>query len=170
MRLTSDLCTASQSVPTIEVMATTEEIESELERRGHIVTSWDELGTITLEATGVETSQYRIGLPSSDSSPTVFRAFFPPDCRIEAHTHACDYSEIILQGSQKVSGKWLHEGDIRVGLANKGYGPLIAGPEGVTVLVIFADGNWPAITIGAGDGSTLGSEELMASFSAASQS
>ena len=52
------------------------------------------------------------------------------------------------QGSQKVGGRWLHEGDIRIGLANKGYGPLIAGPEGVTVLVIFADGNWPAITIG----------------------
>lgn len=149
-------------------MTTTNEIQAELERRGHIVTSWDDLGTITPEATGIETSQYRIGLPSEDASPTVFKATFPPDCRVEAHTHACDYSEIILKGSQKVSGKWLHEGDIRIGLANKGYGPLIAGPEGVTVLVIFANGHWPPITIGAGDGSTLGSEELMAAFTAAS--
>lgn len=149
-------------------MPTSEEIEAELERRGHMVTSWDDLGSVTPEANGIETYQYRIGLPSSDASPTVFKAHFPPNCRVEAHTHACDYSEIILEGSQQVSGKWLHKGDIRIGLANKGYGPLIAGPEGVTVLVIFATGNWPAITIGAGDGSTLGSEELMAAFSSAS--
>ena len=114
---------------------TTAEIDDVLTKRGHIVTSWDELGSITLEATGVVTSQYRIGLPTEDASPTVFKAQFPPNCRIEAHTHACDYSEIILEGSQQVSGKWLHKGDIRIGMANKAYGPLIAGPEGVTVLV-----------------------------------
>ena len=148
---------------------TSDAIEAELDRRGHIVTSWDELGAITIENTGAVTSQYRIGRPSDDAAPAVFKTYFPPNCRIEAHTHACDYSEIILQGSQKVSGKWLHEGDIRVGLANKGYGPLIAGPEGVTVLVIFADGNWAPIQIGAGDGSTLGSAQLAERFSAAGQ-
>lgn len=146
---------------------TSDEIEAELDRRGHIVTSWSELGSLTLEQSGAVTSQYRIGRPSSNASPTVFRVEFPPDCRIEAHTHACDYSEILLKGSQKVSGKWIHEGDVRIGLANQAYGPLIAGPEGVTVLVIFADGNWPAIEVGAGDGSTLGSEELRSRFSAA---
>ena len=77
--------------------------------------------------------------------------------------------EIILEGTQKVSGKWLYPGDIRIGLANRGYGPLIAGPEGVTVLVIFADGHWPAVTIGAGDGSTLGTGELLDRFSAADE-
>lgn len=146
---------------------TSEEIEAELNRRGHIATSWAGLGSITIEATGAVTSQYRIGLPSEDTSPTVFKVYFPPDCRIEAHTHACDYSEIILQGSQKVSGKWLHEGDVRIGLANKGYGPLIAGPEGVTVLVIFADGHWPPVQIGAGDGSTLRSDQLEEKFTSA---
>ena len=143
---------------------------NELNRRGHVVTSWEKLGVVTLEATGVETSSYRIGLPTSDSSPTVFKAYFPPDCRIEAHTHACDYSEFILEGNQKVSGKWLYPGDIRVGLANRGYGPLIAGPDGVTVLVIFANGHWPAVTIGKGDGSTLGRGELLDRFSAAEDS
>ena len=146
---------------------TSDEIEAELNRRGHVVTSWDGLGSVTIEATGAVTSQYRIGLPSEDSSPTVFKVYFPPDCRVEAHTHACDYSEIILEGSQKVSGKWLREGDVRIGLANKGYGPLIAGPEGVMVLVIFADGHWPPVQIGAGDGSTLRSDELEQKFTSA---
>ncbi len=146
---------------------TPEVIAEELNRRGHVVTSWEQLGQVWIEETGVETTQYRIGLPTDDSSPTVFKAYFPPNCRVEAHTHACDYSEIILQGSQKVSGKWLHEGDIRIGLANRGYGPLIAGEEGVTVLVIFKDGHWPPVQIGAGDGSTINAEKLLQEYSAA---
>ena len=64
----------------------------------------------------------------------------------------------------------MYPGDIRVGLANRGYGPLIAGPDGVTVLVIFANGHWPAVTIGKGDGSTLGRGELLDRFSAAEDS
>ena len=148
---------------------TPESIAEELNRRGHVVTSWEQLGQVWMEETGIETTQYRIGLPTEDSSPTVFKVYFPPNCRVEAHTHACDYSEIILEGTQKVSGKWLYPGDIRIGLANRGYGPLIAGPEGVTVLVIFADGHWPAVTIGAGDGSTLGTGELLDRFSAADE-
>ena len=135
------------------------DFKAELEKRGHIVTSWDEIGAIELPSTAVAT-MYRIGLPDDDASPTVFKMWFPPGCTIEPHTHACDYSEIILAGSQKVGNKWLYPGDIRVGLANRGYGPLVAGPEGASVLVIFADGRWPGVTLGKNDGSTLGTEEI----------
>jgi hypothetical protein len=136
-----------------------DDFKNELQLRGHIVTSWDQIGAIELPTKAVAT-MYRIGLPDEDASPTVFKMWFPPGCTIEAHTHACDYSEIILEGSQKVGSKWLYPGDIRVGLANRGYGPLVAGPEGASVLVIFADGRWPGITLGKNDGSTLGTEEL----------
>ncbi|MBH81800.1 MAG: hypothetical protein CMQ49_14930 [Gammaproteobacteria bacterium] len=138
---------------------TQEAIQEKLERRGHIVTSWDEIGAIELPTTAVA-SMYRIGLPDNEAAPTVFKMWFPPGCTIEAHTHACDYSEIILAGSQKVGAQWLYPGDIRVGLANKGYGPLVAGPEGASVLVIFADGRWPGIALGKNDGSTLGTAEI----------
>ena len=139
------------------------DFKTQLERKGHIVTSWEELGSIELPSTAVAT-MYRIGSPDSDESPTVFKMWFPPGCTIEAHTHACDYSEIILEGSQKVGGKWLYPGNIRVGLANRGYGPLVAGPEGASVLVIFADGSWPGITLGKNDGSTLGTNELNSKY------
>ncbi len=59
-----------------------------------------------------------------------------------------------------MGAQWLYPGDIRVGLANKGYGPLVAGPEGASVLVIFADGRWPGIALGKNDGSTLGTAEI----------
>lgn len=149
--MTSDANTAKTLDPA--------EFRDELKRRGHLVTSWDEIGSIELPTTAVAT-MYRIGLPDDEDSPTVFKMWFPPGCTIEPHTHACDYSEIILEGSQKVGNKWLYPGNIRVGLANRGYGPLVAGPEGASVLVIFADGRWPGITLGKNDGSTLGTDEL----------
>ena len=143
----------------------TTKFKSELERRGHVVTSWDEIGSIELPTEAVAT-MYRIGLPDNDDSPTVFKMWFPPGCTIEAHTHACDYSEIVLAGSQKVGNQWLKPGDVRVGLANRGYGPLVAGPDGASVLVIFADGRWPGIALGKNDGSTLGTDELTKRYTA----
>ena len=59
---------------------------------------------------------------------------------------------------------WHQAGDVRVGLANRGYGPLVAGPEGATIMFVFKDGRWPAVTIGNNDGSTLGSEVITDHF------
>ena len=142
---------------------TDEAFISELNRKGHIAFSWDELDKVTLP-TGVVTSMFRIGDPGDESSPTVFKVNFPPDCVVEAHTHDCDYTEIILEGTQRVGATWHKAGDIRIGLANRGYGPLVTGPEGATVLFVFKDGRWPAITLGNNDGSTLGSEVIVDHF------
>lgn len=146
---------------------TPEEITAELTRRGHIVTSWDELGSMTLTTEAV-TTMYKVGRPDNPEAPTVFKVWFPPGCTIETHTHACDYSEIVLEGSQMVGRTVLGPGDIRVGLANRGYGPVVAGPEGVSVLIIFADGRWPGIPVGnKGDGRTLSTDEITGRFEAA---
>ena len=140
-------------------------LSAELTRRGHVALSWSEIEPAVLP-NGVTTAMYRVGLPEGPEAPTVFKVYFPPDCYIEAHTHHCDYSEIILEGSQKVGSQWHYPGDIRIGLANRGYGPLIAGPEGATVLFIFADGRWPAVTIGKNDGSTLNVDVIARHFEA----
>jgi hypothetical protein len=143
---------------------TPEQMKNELTRRGHLVTSWEEIGGITLPTEAIAT-MYKIGVPDSEASPTVFKMWFPPGCTIEAHTHDCDYSEIILKGSQMVGRTWLYPGDIRIGLANRGYGPLVAGPEGASVLVIFANGRWPGIPLGGkSDGSTLATPEITERF------
>jgi len=137
----------------------------ELERRGHIAMSWNDITPAVLP-NGVTAAMYRVGRPDEPASPTVFKVYFPPGCHIEAHTHHCDYSEIILEGSQRVGSQWHYPGDIRIGLANRGYGPLVAGPEGATVLFIFADGRWPAVTIGKNDGSTLNVDVIARHFEA----
>ena len=139
------------------------EVVDELSRKGHISFSWDDLDKLELP-TGVITSMYRVGDPADESSPTVFKVFYPPECFVEAHTHECDYTEIIIEGSQRVGATWHHAGEVRIGLANRGYGPLVAGPEGTTVIFMFKDGRWPAITLGNNDGSTLGSDVISAHF------
>lgn len=163
--LTDEETDAEEESPPRDGPLTPEEISKELTRRGHVVTSWDEIGGITLPTEAVAT-MYKIGMPESEESPTVFKMWFPPGCTIEAHTHDCDYSEIILEGSQMVGRKWLYPGDIRVGLANRGYGPLVAGPEGAGVLVIFANGRWPGIPLGKNDGGTLATPEITDRFEA----
>lgn len=142
---------------------TDKEISEELQRKGHLAFGWDDLDKIELP-TGVVTSTFRVGDPLDETSPTIFKAFYPPGCYIEAHTHDCDYTEIILEGSQKVGAKWFKAGDVRIGLANRGYGPLLAGEEGATVLFIFKDNRWPAIAIGKNDGSTLRSDVISDHF------
>ena len=141
----------------------TEKMQTKLEKHGHVVTSWNDIGSIELPSSAVAT-MYKVGLPSNEAAPTVFKMWFPPGCTIEVHTHACDYTEFILAGSQKVGGKWLVPGDVRVGLANRGYGPLVAGPDGASVLVIFATGNWQGIPLDGNDGGTLGTDELPGRF------
>ena len=56
---------------------TAEELSVALEKRGHVVTSWDELPQVTMDETGIETASYRIGLPNNDQAPTVFKVYFP---------------------------------------------------------------------------------------------
>ena len=142
-----------------------ETYNAELQRKGHIAFNWEDLDEITLPS-GIVTSMYKVGDPADESSPTVFKVYYPPECYVEAHTHDCNYTEIVLEGTQRVGATWHKAGDVRVGLANRGYGPLVAGPEGATVLFMFEDGRWPALTIGNNDGSTLRSDVIADHFEA----
>ena len=101
-----------------EATMTADKMAAGLRKHGHVVTSWSNIGSVELPSSAVAT-MYRVGMPDNDDAPTIFKMWFPPGCTIEVHTHACDYTEFILAGSQKVGGKWLYPGDIRVGLARR---------------------------------------------------
>ena len=81
------------------------EIRAELTRKGHMAFSWDDLEKLEL-SNGIVTSLYRVGMPDEASSPTVFKVYYPPDCFVEAHAHECDYTEIVVEGSQRVGATW----------------------------------------------------------------
>jgi hypothetical protein len=107
--------------------------------------------SIDAVAESLPNGQYIAQIPIGDrvdsSSPIAFYAVWPPHCKVDPHTHAADYCEIVLKGSQQVSGKWFNEGDVRVVKAGTRYGPLIAGPEGCTLLLIFPNGEWMPIPV-----------------------
>jgi hypothetical protein len=105
-------------------------------------TSWSEIARETPPRTdGIVATSFVVGDANDVEAPLVMRVYFPPGCRIEAHTHECDYAEVILDGSQQVGRTWHRAGDVRVAKAGMFYGPLVAGPEGATVLVIFGTGH-----------------------------
>ena len=140
--------------------ATNAKSASDLARKGHLAFNWDDIEPVELPS-GIISRMYRAGL--GDDAPTIFKVYYPPGCTVEAHKHECDYTEIILEGTQRVGARWHGPGDVRIGLADRGYGPLVAGDEGVTVLFMFADGRWPAVALGGkNDGATLGSEVIEA--------
>jgi anti-sigma factor ChrR (cupin superfamily) len=83
-----------------------------------------------------------------ESDPRATRAFivkWPPNCVVEVHTHHSDYCEVILEGTQKVGADWFSAGDVRLAKASTMYGPLMAGEEGCTIIVIFNGDGWMPI-------------------------
>jgi hypothetical protein len=115
-----------------------------------VSTSWDELDSVELP-NGAKATRFVIAADQDDkAAPVVFRVDFPPNCHVAPHTHDTDYCEIILSGSQQVTRKWHHAGDVRIVQAGTAYGPLVAGPEGCSVLAIFASGSWPAVPLPGG--------------------
>jgi hypothetical protein len=121
----------------------------------HLDTSWQKLGVRTLP-NGIQNSIFNLCGPGDEAgAPVIFHTTFPPNTRIDAHTHRCDYAEIVLAGSQCVTRKWFHPGDVRIVKAGTAYGPLVTGPEGATVLIIFRTGDWEPVRFPANEGEGL---------------
>jgi quercetin dioxygenase-like cupin family protein len=89
---------------------------------------------------GLILNMFRIGDQDDESAPTVLRTVYPPGWTVSPHSHDPDYAEIVLEGSVQVTRRWYHEGDIRIVKGGTVYGPVIAGPDGATVLIIFRGG------------------------------
>jgi hypothetical protein len=109
-------------------------------RKGHLETSWEELEEEL--PNGENIALLVLGHNDDADAPRIVRSVLPPHTRIDVHTHNTDYVEIILQGSEMVGRTWYREGQIRRVHAGYVYGPLVAGPAGVSKLIVFRDGNW----------------------------
>ena len=104
-------------------------------------TNWEELGWQEYD-NGARVASFILGDPDDPDAPVIFTGVYPPGSRTAAHHHVNDYAEILLEGSQQITNKWRHAGDVRIVKAGTGYGPLIAGPEGCRTLVIFRNQDW----------------------------
>ena len=78
---------------------------------------------------------------TNPSSPTIILSKFEPGARVPAHSHDSNYFEYIIEGQQAVGKQTFGKGDIRIVKGGAGYGPIVVGPNGCTVLIVFEDGS-----------------------------
>jgi anti-sigma factor ChrR (cupin superfamily) len=78
---------------------------------------------------------------ANPASPTVILSRFEAGTRVHPHTHDCNYFEYIIEGEQTVGKQSFAQGDVRVVRGGTGYGPIVVGPSGCTVLIVFEDGS-----------------------------
>jgi hypothetical protein len=88
---------------------------------------------------GTSVARMVVGDGDDPDAPLAFRVYQPPGFTVASHTHECDYLEMVLEGSRKVGDTWYGPGDVKIVRRGTVYGPLIAGPEGVTLIVMFSD-------------------------------
>jgi hypothetical protein len=81
---------------------------------------------------------FSLGEDGDPNAPYIIYLQQPAGVTSSPHSHVSDYCEIVLEGSVKVGKKWHRKGDVRIVPAGSGYGPLEAGPDGLTALIIFA--------------------------------
>lgn len=104
--------------------------------RGFRDVSWKNPGDWT-QGDGLQYVMERIGL-DPEGGTGILTVRYDPGSRVEIHYHDCDYCSIVVEGSIEISRVEHGVGDMRFVKAGTAYGPLIAGPEGCTVIDIFA--------------------------------
>jgi anti-sigma factor ChrR (cupin superfamily) len=73
------------------------------------------------------------------TSPLVILTNFAPGEVVEPHTHGTNYFEYVVSGEQTVGKTRFGPGDVRFAKAGTGYGPIVIGPEGCSVVIVFQD-------------------------------
>src|SRR5437763_1128346 len=105
-------------------------------------TAWDDE---SLEWDGfddrVSSAWLDMGDPDDPDRPLVMLVRYAPNITLAPHAHASDYSSIVVQGEVTVSGRLHTVGSLRIVAAGTTYGPLVAGPEGTTIIDTFASRN-----------------------------
>lgn len=101
---------------------------------------------------GIKVAHIVVGDEEDPQAASVFMSDLPANFDVASpHTHACDYVEIVLEGSIRVGKRWYKANDARLVKAHTGYGPLVTGPEGCRVIIIFSNANWLPIPLGSAE-------------------
>jgi quercetin dioxygenase-like cupin family protein len=109
--------------------------------KGHREFSWNDPGEWILDAVQqLSYHSFGVGEDERGSVVQMIVVKYDPGARIEPHYHECDYCSIVVEGSIEVTRRVHDVGSVRVVKAGTVYGPLVAGPDGCTVIDIFATG------------------------------
>lgn len=108
--------------------------------RGHRDYPVDEIEWRPGSREGIRYARYVMD-PDDPASPVMIITKFQPGTEVAPHTHDCNYMELILEGEQTNGKDLLKKGDVRAVKGGTGYGPLVVGPDGCTVVALFQDGS-----------------------------
>jgi hypothetical protein len=109
--------------------------------KGQHMASWDEPGEWNENPEqALKYARFALGVDERGAATTILVVKYAPGARIEPHYHGSDYCSIVVEGSMEVTRRTHEVGSMRFVNAGTTYGPLLAGPEGCTVIDIFATG------------------------------
>ncbi|HEY7106713.1 MAG TPA: hypothetical protein VH986_09945 [Acidimicrobiia bacterium] len=109
--------------------------------KGHRDFSWDDPGDWTYDAAQhLAYHLFGVGTDERGSVARVMIVKYDPGARVEPHYHDCDYCSIVVEGSMQITRRVHGVRSVRVVNAGTVYGPLVAGPDGCTVIDVFATG------------------------------
>ena len=109
--------------------------------KGQRRVTWEEPGDwTTVPENQLRYCKIELGVDDRGAATTMLVVKYEPGAHVAPHFHHADYCSIVVQGSIEVTRHHDDVGSLRIVNAGTVYGPLVAGPEGCTVIDVFATG------------------------------
>jgi quercetin dioxygenase-like cupin family protein len=109
--------------------------------KGQRQLTWDAPGGwVSYPEKRLKVCSLQLGVDERGAATTILIVKYEPGSHVEPHYHHADYCSIVVEGSIEVTRRSHGVGSMRVVNAGTVYGPLIAGPDGCTVIEVFATG------------------------------
>jgi hypothetical protein len=86
---------------------------------------------------GLHQKRFTLGDESDMTRPLLIVTEFPPDAVLPRHYHGDVFMDAVVRGSSIIDGETHPAGTVRWFPAQAMYGPVIAGPEGCTLLEFY---------------------------------
>jgi hypothetical protein len=89
----------------------------------------------------LERLRHVIGSRGQGSSVLIDIVEYEPNAVVPARYHLVDCASVVVRGAVEIADEVEQVGSARFRTAGTGYGPLRAGPEGCTIIDVFALGD-----------------------------
>jgi len=109
--------------------------------KGQRMVTWDEPGEWIVDPVKrLKHCAIPLGVDERGAATLMLIVKYEAGSHVDPHFHHSDYASIVVDGSIEVTRRNHEVGSIRVVNAGTVYGPLVAGPDGCTVVEVFATG------------------------------
>ena len=88
---------------------------------------------------GLKQKMFTLGDEGDHTRPLFLVTQFPPNAVLPRHYHQDVFMDAVVAGSSNIAGEWHEAGTVRWFPAKAMYGPVVAGPEGCTLLEFYVN-------------------------------